>query len=249
MPKSPRSPTGFTSIKTISRSQEVKAQLLEAIRRGDYPAGAVLPSERELSDVFGVSRVSVREAIRSLEAIGVIDVFQGRGSFVASDLRDRYLGPFADWLHVHRMEVLELMDVRGALDELAVVQVARIADDLSVEMIARASDAFERAAREPEPDVEALTAFDIAFHTSIARASGSVLLAQLVDELNQLFTEARKVVYAIDRRPVSSALEHTEILAAIRARDPEAARHAAARHVAATRKLLAETAAGTTDTA
>jgi DNA-binding FadR family transcriptional regulator len=230
----------FTSIKTVSRSQEVKAQLLEAIRRGDYEAGAALPSERELSEVFGVSRVSVREAIRSLEAVGVVEVFQGRGSFVSRGPGERYLSPFSDWLHVHRAEVLELMQVRGALDELASSEAARHAGEEAIDAIERAHQAFEAAAAQGDEQLDMLVDLDIAFHVAIGRASGSVLLTQLLDELNQLFTEGRKVVYAMDRRALTSAREHAEIVAAIRAHDPTAARDAAASHLAATRALLAE---------
>ncbi|HEX6021320.1 MAG TPA: FCD domain-containing protein, partial [Solirubrobacter sp.] len=156
---------------------------------------------------------------------------------------ERYLGPFSDWLQAHRTEVLELLAVRGALDELAVSQAAKQADDETVESIARAHEAFEAAAAEADHDLDALAELDIAFHMAIARASGSVLLEHLLEELNQLFTEARKAVYGIDRRPVGSAREHGEILAAVRAREPVAARDATARHVAATCALLTGTTA------
>src|SRR5205814_1294850 len=70
------------TIKRIQRSAAVRNQLEGAIRRGDYAAGERLPSECELVETFGVSRVSVREAIRSLEALGHVTVQHGRGVFV-----------------------------------------------------------------------------------------------------------------------------------------------------------------------
>jgi DNA-binding FadR family transcriptional regulator len=228
---------GFTSIKTINRSQEVRAQLLQAIRRGDYQAGDPLPSERELSDAFGVSRVSVREAIRSLEAIGMVEVFHGRGSFVARSPGDRYVEPFVEWLNVHRDAVLEMMKVRGALDELAAAEAAARGDARACDQLDAACEAF-RAGAQAGDDLDRLAELDIAFHVAIADASGSVLLRRLVAELNRSFLEGRKVVYAIHRRSLASAEEHRKIVAAIRRGDAKAARAATARHIAATMGIL-----------
>ena len=233
---------GFTNIKTVNRAQEVKAQLLQAIRRGDYGAGDALPSERELSEAFGVSRVSVREAIRSLEAIGMVEVFHGRGSFVARGPGDRYVGPFAEWLQVHRDAVVEMMKVRGALDELAAAEAAERRDDAAHDRLEAACEAFAAYAEGEGEDLDTLVELDIDFHVAIAKASGSALLHRLVAELNRSFVEGRKVVYAIERRPLRSAAEHRAIVAAIRRGDARAARTAAARHVSSTSHLLADVA-------
>jgi DNA-binding FadR family transcriptional regulator len=234
--------SGFTNIKTVNRAQEVKAQLLQAIRRGDYRAGDPLPSERELSEAFGVSRVSVREAIRSLEAIGMVEVFHGRGSFVARAPTDRYVGPFTEWLQVHRDAVVEMMQVRGALDELAAAEAAERGNAAEHDRLEAACDAFAAYAETEQEDLDRLAELDIDFHVAIAEASGSSLLRQLVAELNRSFAEGRKIVYAIERRPVRSAAEHRSIVNAIRRGDSRAARAAAARHVASTTSLLADVA-------
>lgn len=118
--KAPQDATGsFTSIKVVSRSTEVKSQLRRAIESGDYKPGEQLPSERELGEMFGVSRVSVREAIRALEAIGLVEVYQGRGCFVSRGPVDRFPRTLLSWLQLHGTEVIELIKVRAALDALA----------------------------------------------------------------------------------------------------------------------------------
>src|SRR5439155_19199187 len=73
----------LTTINRTGRSEEVRLQIERAIRSGDVAPGERLPAERELVETFGVSRVSVREAIRSLEALGLVRVYQGRGAFVS----------------------------------------------------------------------------------------------------------------------------------------------------------------------
>src|SRR6266508_1574250 len=96
----------LTTIKRTQRSEEVRLQIERAIRTGDFAPGDRLPSERELVETFGVSRVSVREAIRSLEALGQVTVQHGRGVFV-TDRRSSIGEPMARWLELHRDETIE----------------------------------------------------------------------------------------------------------------------------------------------
>src|SRR2546422_9529088 len=114
----------LTTIKRTQRSEEVRLQIERAIRAGDFAPGDRLPSERELVETFGVSRVSVREAIRSLEALGQVTVHHGRGVFV-TDRRSGLGEPMARWLQLHRDETIELVAVRAALDALSAEQAGR----------------------------------------------------------------------------------------------------------------------------
>src|ERR687885_40589 len=84
--------TPLRSIKRTLRSEEVRVQIEAAIRSGHFAPNERLPSERELVETFGVSRVSVREAIRSLETLGFVKVYHGRGAFV-TDRRAGVGGP------------------------------------------------------------------------------------------------------------------------------------------------------------
>src|SRR4029077_5150085 len=114
-----RLPRAFRNIDNTQRMQLVREQLEDAIGRGVFGPGARLPSERELVEQFGVSRVSIREALRSLEALGVIEILRGRGSFVAGEpLQQRELRVRA-WLSAHSHEVIDLLKVRGAIETLA----------------------------------------------------------------------------------------------------------------------------------
>src|SRR5439155_14197305 len=113
-------------------------------RRGEYAAGERLPSERELVEAFGVSRVSVREAIRSLEALGQVTVQHGRGVFV-TDRRSGLGEPMARWLEIHRDETVELIDVRAALDALAVENAVRRYRASEIEQVEQGHDAFREA--------------------------------------------------------------------------------------------------------
>lgn len=226
---------GYTLLSTTSRSQQVREQLEAAIERGTYKAGERLPSERELVELLGVSRVSVREAIRSLEAVGLVTVQHGRGCFVATSRSDRYASSFSHWLAVHRDEVLELLKVRGALDELAAEAAAAGADPATVARLRELNALF----RESDPEqLDELVERDVAFHEVIAEASGSSLLADLLRDLHETFNESRHATLRPAGRPAESADEHDAIIDAIEQADPAAARAAVSAHLASVRASL-----------
>jgi len=231
-------PSPLRTIARTQRSEEVRRQLEGAIRSGDFGPGERLPSERELVETFGVSRVSVREAIRSLEALGLVRVYQGRGAFV-SDRRSGLGEPMARWLDVHRGEVLELLGVRGALDEQAAAATVEEFDAGKVKAVADAHVAFAAAVERGAP-MEELVPLDIDFHVAIAEASGNRLLYDLLSDLHHYLAESRYLALAPKGRPERSAAEHADIVAAIQARDAAAARLAIRRHIDSVREVVSK---------
>lgn len=226
----------YAAIPVVSRTQQVRAQLERAIEQGDYGAGDRLPSERELAELIGVSRVSVREAIRALEAVGLLEVRPGSGCFVASRPSDRYATSFSRWIQVHREEALELLKVRGALDELAAEMATRDGDGAWPAALRELNESF----RHTDPaDIDLLVSRDVAFHEAIGDASASRLLATLLQRLHTTFNESRQVMLHPAGRPAQSAREHEAIIAAIERRDPDGARAATAAHLSSVRDALA----------
>jgi DNA-binding FadR family transcriptional regulator len=224
------------AIKRTQRNEEVRLQIEQAIRRGDFAPGERLPSERELVETFGVSRVSVREAIRSLEALGLVRVHQGRGAFV-TDRRSGLGEPMARWLDVHRDEVLELLAVRGALDEQAAVATVEHADAATLAAVRAAEAAFAEAVAQ-QASMDELVPLDIDLHVVIAEASGNRLLYDLLSDLHHYLAESRYLAFSPKGRPEQSAVEHREIVDALAAGDAEAARRATARHIASVREVV-----------
>ena len=236
MVRKERSSSSLRMIKRTQRSQEVRLQSERAIREGDFGPGERLPSERELVETFGVSRVSVREAIRSLEALGVVRVYQGRGAFV-SDRRSGLGEPMARWLDLHRHEILELLGVRGALDEYAAVSAVENGSRTALRKVEAAHAAFAAAADSGQPTGE-LVALDTEFHIAIAEAGGNRLLYDLLTDLHSYLAESRYLALAPSDRPQRSAAEHSAIVDALKAGDAAAARLATAIHIAAVRALI-----------
>jgi DNA-binding FadR family transcriptional regulator len=226
---------GYVPIRVVPRTEQVRDQLEAAIERGDYQPGDRLPSERELVDLLGVSRVSVREAIRALEAVGLLEVRHGSGCYVASRPSEEYATSFSRWISVHGEEVLELLKVRGALDELAAEMAARDADAPWPATLRELNASFR--ATDPE-EIGVLASRDIAFHEAIGDASASPLLATLLRRLHTTFAESRQAMLHPAGRAAESALEHDAIIAAIERRDPAGARAATAAHLRSVRGAL-----------
>lgn len=231
-------PASFSRLSSALRSDQVRDQLEAAIRRGDYAPGDRLPSERELTEMFGVSRVSVREGMRSLEAIGLVEIRHGHGCFVLDPSR-RTSRDLRRWLGLHRDEVLELLLVRGPLDELAARCAAERRDPVAIARVREAADAFRAEVdRDGGPRLDELSESDIAFHVAIAAASGSDLLSDLLENLHQYLREARRAGFEPPARARESADEHDVIVAAVERGDADAAGRATASHIDAVRAEL-----------
>ncbi|MBO2455735.1 FadR family transcriptional regulator [Actinomadura barringtoniae] len=225
----------FTAVRRTSPTQQVREQLLEAIERGDIAPGAILPSERVLCETFGVSRVSVREALAGLEAMKIIEIRHGRGAFVRRSINEQYAEPFAKYLELHRDELIELNKVRGALDELAAAEVAEHATEEGLAEIERAAAAFAAAASADQPNIAEVSRLDVEFHLSIARATGGELLPRLLGELNDVMTESRPATFSHEGQLARSIKDHQAVVAALRSRDAAKARKTMQKHMAAIR--------------
>jgi DNA-binding FadR family transcriptional regulator len=228
---------GFHKLPSISRADQVRDQLEAAIRRHDYPVGSKLPSERELTELFGVSRVSVREGIRSLEAVGLVEVQHGNGCFVA-DPADRPRRDMLRLLSSSRSAVVELLTVRGALDEVAAEQATERQDPGGLAKIEALHVAFAASSQADEPDLEGIARIDVAFHLAIAEASGSQLLLDLLTDLHHHLGDARRASFAPHGQLQAALSDHASIVEAVLSGDAKAARQAVAAHIAQVKETI-----------
>jgi GntR family transcriptional repressor for pyruvate dehydrogenase complex len=214
-----------------SLSDTVREQLLAQLRNGSLRPGDRLPGEHELMRMLGVGRSSVREALRGLITLGVVETRPGLGTVIVagSPRRLASLGPgagVADLLR--RRAVLDLLEVRECLEGQAAALAAERATPLDLV-------AIERHALEIERRVEAgLTYFrpNAAFHAAIAHASHNNFLAESVQQLvGQVRLYRERLMREIPGMPAGDVAEHRATLDAIRDRDPERARAAMVAHI------------------
>ncbi|WAZ20602.1 FadR family transcriptional regulator [Streptomyces cinnabarinus] len=205
---------------------------------GALGPGDRLPKESELAAELGLSRNSLREAVRALSLIRILDVRQGDGTYVTSLDPQLLLEAMSFVVDFHRDDtVLEFLAVRRILEPAATALAAAHLDERQLDELSEQLDRLGTA-----PSVEELVAADLRFHRSIVGASGNSVLCSLLDGLSGPTTRARIWRGLTQEDAVSRTLqEHRAILAALRERDAEAARAWATVHIASVEQWLRTT--------
>ena len=223
------STTAKIELETIPRSRVYKAvvrQLEEKILLHLKP-GDTLPSERELVQMLGVSRSSVREAVHSLELMGLLEVRQGVGTLVRDRAGDSPADAVTDALLMKQQHIAELLDIRIML-EPPVALIA--AQHITPEQIVQLENILQRQ-EEKLLRNEAAVEEDSLFHYTIAAAAKNSVVLKLVDVLMDLLRETREKALQIEGRAEKSLAGHRRIFAALKAHDAAGAGEAMLQHV------------------
>ncbi|MFH0517096.1 FadR/GntR family transcriptional regulator [Streptomyces sp. M41] len=214
--------------------EKIKGMIVSgALRPGDR-----LPKESELAAELGLSRNSLREAVRALSLIRILDVRQGDGTYVTSLDPQLLLEALSFVVDFHRDDtVLEFLAVRRILEPAATAMAASRISERQLDAMTEQLDELGA-----DPSVEELVAADLEFHRGIVRSSGNSVLCSLLDGLSGPTTRARIWRGLTQEGAVSRTLqEHRAILAALRDRDAEAARSWATVHIASVEQWLRST--------
>lgn len=207
--------------------EEVAARLRRLIADGHLRPGDKLPPERELAQALGVSRTSVRDAIRALQMAGLLEPRQGEGTVVREVSPESIMAPLASALLTRRDLLADLMAVRKMIEPAMAREAARRA---TPDEIRQMEAILARQAAKIEAGGLAIDE-DTAFHDMIARASRNQVVLKVIDVLMDLLREGRERSLQVRGRPQRSLRGHRQILEAIRRRDPEAAARAMLAHL------------------
>jgi GntR family transcriptional repressor for pyruvate dehydrogenase complex len=221
----------------VSVTDEAIARIREMIAEGRLKPGDRLPKEADLAALLGLSRNSLREAVRALSLIHVLDVRQGDGTYVTSLEPERLLEAVGFMVELrHDTSLLEVFEVRRMLEPAAA---ARAAELINEEQLAELE--LELARAEAAKSVEELVAHDLDFHRMIVTAAGNQVLTALLVQLNSPTVRAR--VWrgltqdgALDR----TLAEHRGIVAALRAGRADLAHACSLVHIAGVEEWLRE---------
>jgi GntR family transcriptional repressor for pyruvate dehydrogenase complex len=223
----------FKPIRTKRLYQEIVEQIRELMTGGELKPGDKLLSERDLAERLQVSRPSVREAIRSLELMGFVEIRRGGGTFVRDTNADEIIRPLAMFLAVERSSLLEMFEVRRVF-ETATARMA--AERASHEELSRLEAALE-AMRERlnDRDSEKGEEADVEFHYVVAEATHNALLIRLFRTLSAEFSRAvsvaRRQLYVDQDNPKKLIAQHHRIYTAIKAQNSESATRAMREHL------------------
>jgi len=204
--------------------QQIARQITAAIVGGHYAPGDKLPSERELADDFGVSRPTIRDAMIALEFQGLVEARQGSGVYVSAAPQS------PEYAAEPEVSALELAEARRLFEgEACALAAALITDEQLAVLDGLATDMAGNIASE---DIERL---EQEFHLAVAHATGNAAIAAGVEDLWTLRQQSPLVAATLRRARVESGGdfvgEHRKIVAALRERDPKAARQATHGHL------------------
>lgn len=215
-------PGRLVQVTHISPRDAVSEELLGLIRGGELQPGARLPSEPQLIAMTGVSRSSVREAIRGLETLGLIEIRRGKGTYVreisAGGVTDAQLLLLLD----DRKVLEDLIEVRLVLEPLLVRLAAERATDEDIAALARALEGMAHAR-----DHEEWHSPHLAFHQALATAAHNIILSKVWGTVTLFLTDSPLVTQNVTRAQPNV---HEELYAAIAAHDAERAGLALAAH-------------------
>jgi GntR family transcriptional repressor for pyruvate dehydrogenase complex len=225
---------GIAPIKSTRIYQEIVRQVKGMIAEGRLKSGDQLPPERDLAEKFVVSRTSVREALRALESLGLVEIRPGEGTFVREVSVDSLVEPLALVLRSQREAIGELFEARRMIEPALAALAARRATPEDVGEMERILESQAKAIAAGGTGVEQ----DAEFHAAIGAAAHNRAITRIAHAVMDLLRQSREEALNTPGRPDRSHNDHRRLLAAIRARDEAAARQAMVEHLEAVEALV-----------
>ncbi|MFB9073145.1 FadR/GntR family transcriptional regulator [Citricoccus parietis] len=241
--KQPVSPPSqpFASVRPRRAVDDIIEQIRGRIQSNELKPGQKLPSERELAEQMGVSRNTVREAIRMLEVSGLVTLKKGAtgGAFLTASNATALSQNLLDGMSLKQFDIKELIDVRLVLENYVVDQACELATGEEIEELAAVADASNRAETDV-PEWEDRLTLHIDFHQKLTSMAHNGVAETLMGPLLEITRH-----FHLKAGPTGGPETHenrTKMVQALRDRDPEAAKDALAKHLdVLQRRILAGT--------
>jgi GntR family transcriptional repressor for pyruvate dehydrogenase complex len=214
---------------TKSRLSEAAiAQIKDLISSNKLAPESKLPSERELVHQLRISRTSVREALRMLEIMGLVEVKPGKGAYVKEVAGDLFL-PLPRFVSLHKETLQNHFEARLVLEPAAAAFAARRGTRADTQRLKACLGEFQ--SRLEDQDLVGMIRADIQFHRLIAAATGNKTIKLLMDTITKYLFDGWKATLRIEGRPQKTIQEHSRILEAILVRDEGRAKRAMRNHL------------------
>jgi GntR family transcriptional repressor for pyruvate dehydrogenase complex len=213
--------------------QDVVSQILNLIKGGRLKKGDQLPTERDLAESFKVSRTTVREAIRSLESMKMVESRQGNGTYILAD-KDIEVQNLCSALFHERDDLMDIFHVRNIIEPSIAELAAEHATPAEIKELETIVDQHEANLSTGSPTIDT----DTAFHMALAQAAKNRVLGRLINALIDLLAESRRERLQSGERGEESLKGHRNILKAIEQGDGAAAKEAMCRHLGVIEDLI-----------
>jgi GntR family transcriptional repressor for pyruvate dehydrogenase complex len=225
---------GIAPIKSTRIYQEIVRQVKAMIAEGRLKSGDQLPPERDLAEKFVVSRTSVREALRALESLGLVEIRPGEGTFVREVSVESLIEPLALVMLSQREALGELFEARRLIEPAVAALAARRATPEDVQEMERILESQAKEVAAGRTGLEQ----DAQFHAAVGAAAHNRAITRIANAVMDLLRQSREDSLNTPGRPERSHNDHRRLLAAIRDRDEAAARQAMIDHLEAVEALI-----------
>ena len=217
------------SVERVSQIDMVVGQLKEFFLSDSIQEGEKLPNEKELCEALHVGRSTLRESIRALEVMGYVKIYPGKGAYLAQKKLNNATTSIIQWLSENKPHVTDIIEIRMALENLAVNLAVERASKEQIAHIDECRIAFEKALEAQQYD--ALGRCDAAFHQAIVEAAGNDFLNIISGMVSFAFADFREHSFRIKEHAANAILPHREIYKAVQNRDVEMAQLQMSRHL------------------
>ncbi|HUT15607.1 MAG TPA: FadR/GntR family transcriptional regulator [Anaerolineae bacterium] len=234
--------TVFTPIKQQRVFVQIVEQIIDLIRRDEFPPGSQLPPERDLAQRLDVSRASLREALSALQILGLVETRSGQGTFVNPGDPSPLLRLTASWLYEDEESPFAILEARKAVEPAIAALAATQRSDTSLEHLREILDLVDADL----DDVPLFCEGDRKFHLALAEATENPVLIAMMSILHELMGQRLWVALIRDTtcgtpgRLQSGTHEHRAIYEAVEARDAEAAATRMREHLALVERAAIE---------
>lgn len=227
----------FREIKNTKVFEQVIEQIKEIIQNGELKCGDQLPSERDLCEQLHVSRTSVREALRSLEMLGIIECRQGEGNFIRESFEDSLLEPISITFMLHGSKTNEILELRKIIEPETAALAAKNISAAELQEIKELILLLNL-----EDDSEKSAEIDKKIHYKIVRASGNGLVINVMYAVSNLVDRYIEAVVAnLFQTPENKSIvkeQHEAVVRAIEAHDAAKAAAAMRKHLEYTNDFI-----------
>ena len=217
----------MSAIKRVSLSEQVLNSILSYVKEDHLRVGEQLPTETEFAKIFGVSRTSVREAMKALSINKAIESIPGKGSFVRPAMFDLLMNEPSELVVKAKATVSQIMEVRTALELLAADLAIERATDEELAVVRKTLNDLQQAIASEKPWAVAGSTF----HIQIAELSKNPLLLKNVQILSSTVAKYKDAMFAANTDMALYKKEHEKILDALCKRDKRTAHRAMIRHM------------------
>jgi GntR family transcriptional repressor for pyruvate dehydrogenase complex len=219
-------------------SDQIVTQIVQLIKEGRLKPGDTLPSERKMAQNFGVSRPPLREALKTLEAMGFLEILQRHRVRVKSFASPDFYNPLAKALDNDASMIFQLIEIRKIFESWAAATASKVATEKELKELEEICRQIKNDFERDELGVDS----DVKLHLAIYRATHNTVLTHLAFTLLELLRQAqtmtRKVMLADEKNKAMLLKQHASIVEAIKERNPSKARRAVLSHLNFAEKYL-----------